>query len=535
MSTQNETPILVQVSNPGDFPSGGGGGSGGAVTIADGADVTQGSKTDAVAMTPASSWSVISLLKGMLTALQGVLKVDGSAVTQPVSFSANIAQETGGHLASLDTKLPSLGQALSASSTPVVIASDQSSLPITISSLNIADGNDVALGAKADTPYTGSGASTLISIAKGIYSALVGTLKVDGSAVTQPVSLATTPLPVGAALDASVTAMSSKIPALGQAVMASSLPVTLASDQPTLPVSFPTPQAITITDGSLNTLGAKADSAATNTTSSWSLIALAKGIYNLLANTLNVAVTNTVPVTGSFYQSVQPVSGTVTITGVALDTSVQSVVTALTHGQGTMAQSVPVTLASNQSPLAVTGSFYQTTQPVSISGTVPVSGTLTVNTISGFALETGGNLAAAATSLATISTHTPALGQSVMSFSSPVVIASDQSSIPITTGPTITAASVSFSSSGDNTVIAAVSSKVIKVYKVVLVFAGAANITIKDGSSTALTGVMSMLANGSITLDNDGQPWFTTSASNALVMNISAGVQVSGRIYYTQA
>lgn len=58
------------------------------------------------------------------------LKVDGSAVTQPVSALAlplpsNAAQETGGHLASLDTKLPAQGQALAAASLPVVLPAAQ--------------------------------------------------------------------------------------------------------------------------------------------------------------------------------------------------------------------------------------------------------------------------------------------------------------------------------------------------------------------------------------------------------------------------
>ncbi len=73
------------------------------------------------------------------------------------------------------------------------------------------------------------------------------------------------------------------------------------------------------------------------------------------------------------------------------------------------------------------------------SGTVAAtqSGTWNITNISGTvslptgaatsALQTTGN-----TSLATIATNTPALGQAVMASSSPVVIASNQSSIPVT-------------------------------------------------------------------------------------------------------
>jgi len=51
--------------------------------------------------------------------------------------------------------------------------------------------------------------------------------------------------------------------------------------------------------------------------------------------------------------------------------------TAMTEGQKAMAASVPVVIASDQSALPVTGAFFQATQPVSIAGTVAVSGPLT--------------------------------------------------------------------------------------------------------------------------------------------------------------
>jgi len=70
-----------------------------------------------------------------------------------------------------------------------------------------------------------------------------GRLMVDGSQVTQPISAGSLPLPAGAAtevtLDNAVDVLSSidtKTPALGQALMAVSVPVAIASDQSTLPV-----------------------------------------------------------------------------------------------------------------------------------------------------------------------------------------------------------------------------------------------------------------------------------------------------------
>ena len=103
-------------------------------------------------------------------------------------------------------------------------------------------------------------------------------------------------------------------------------------------------------------------------------------------------------------------------------------------GQKTMAASLPVTLASDQSALNVTGpltdaqlrasavpvsgAFFQATQPVSIAATVAISAAalpLPANA----AIEAGGNLAA-------ILARTPALGSALSAASSPVVIASDQ-------------------------------------------------------------------------------------------------------------
>lgn len=69
--------------------------------------------------------------------------------------------------------------------------------------------------------------------------------KIDGSAIPQPISAETLPLPVGAAtalnqtlLQTSLSAIEPRIPAaLGQTTMAASLPVVIASNQSTVPVS----------------------------------------------------------------------------------------------------------------------------------------------------------------------------------------------------------------------------------------------------------------------------------------------------------
>lgn len=112
------------------------------------------------------------------------------------------------------------------------------------------------------------------------------------------------------------------------------------------------------------------------------------------AGTFAVQVTSapTTAVTGTFWQATQPVSGPLT------DTQLRAV-------------AVPVS-----------GTFWQTTQPVSASSLPLPSGAATENT------------------LAAMNTKTPALGQTTMAASQPVVIASNQSTIPVT----MAAASVLF-------------------------------------------------------------------------------------------
>lgn len=54
---------------------------------------------------------------------------------------------------------------------------------------------------------------------------------------TQPISAASLPLPSGAATETTLSAISTKTPALGQALMAASSPVVIASNQSAVPVS----------------------------------------------------------------------------------------------------------------------------------------------------------------------------------------------------------------------------------------------------------------------------------------------------------
>ena len=105
---------------------------------------------------------------------------------------------------------------------------------------------------------------------------------------------------------------------------------------------------------------------------------------------------------------------------------------------------------------------------------------------------------------------------------------------PVSTSYTLTPLAISFNSTGDNVIVAAVAGKTVRVFRIFFVTSAATNITIKDGAGTSLTGAMSMGANGGFTLDLQGEAWFFTSVGNAFIINQSGTAQVSGAVYYQQ-
>ena len=161
----------------------------------------------------------------------GGLKVDASQYTVPVSAAslplpagsataANQATEIT-HLTSIDTSASTLAGAVSGGH----VQSDVVSSVLPTGAATAA--KQPALGV-AGTP-----SADVISV-QGVAS--MTALKVDGSAVTQPVSAASLPLPTGAATSALQTTISGQLPAsLGAHLTAASLSVNIASDQ-TVPV-----------------------------------------------------------------------------------------------------------------------------------------------------------------------------------------------------------------------------------------------------------------------------------------------------------
>jgi hypothetical protein len=375
-------------------------------------------------------------------------------------------------------------------------------LPVSVSSLPLPVGAATANNQATEI-------SVLNAINDKNPTLVSGRVPVDGSGVTQPVSAASLPLPTGAATEskqsdgnASLTSIDSKTPVLvaGQVpvVISASVPVTgpLTDTQlraTAVPVTVTGTAAVTgpLTDAQLRATAVPISGTVTANTG------LAQPLTDtqLRAASVNVAVTATVLATGAATSSLQGVANT-------LLTTIDGKTPALVGG------AVPVTgpLTDTQlraTAVPVSGTFWQTTQPVSgpltdtqlratavpISGTVtantgllqpltntelrasavpvsgtfwqatqPVSGPLTNTELRATAVDcnvTGTVLAAGAASsslqgvgntlLTTIDGKTPALGQAAMAASTPVVIASNQSSVPVTAAapsPTLSTYSV---------------------------------------------------------------------------------------------
>lgn len=199
---------------------------------------------------PSLSEQAVGSPGGALPTLDKVVAgTDGSVVR-------TLLTDNTGQLKVLTGQLPgSLGQKTMANSTSVAIASDQTAVPISAAALPLPAGaaTEATLSAaSAKLPavlgQTTMAASMSIAVASN-QSDLPAALKVGGAAVTTsnpvpvgpplsgalPVSATALPLPSGAATETTLAAISTKTPALGQAAMAASSPVVIASNQSNIP------------------------------------------------------------------------------------------------------------------------------------------------------------------------------------------------------------------------------------------------------------------------------------------------------------
>jgi hypothetical protein len=91
---------------------------------------------------------------------------------------------------------------------------------------------------------------------------------------------------------------------------------------------------------------------------------------------------------------------------------------------------------------------------------------------------------------------------------------------------------IAVSSSGDNTVVAAVPNRRIRVIRWGVVCAAAVAITWKSSTAGAISGARSFAANGGLESTYCPEGLFQTAIGEALVLNLSSAVAVGGDLTY---
>lgn len=97
-------------------------------------------------------------------------------------------------------------------------------------------------------------------------------------------------------------------------------------------------------------------------------------------------------------------------------------------------------------------------------------------------------------------------------------------------------AAVAATTLGNNTLVAAVTGKSIRVLALVLVASGGAN-TVRlesDADGTALTGQMDLAADGQLVLPYNPAGWVVTVAGELLNLELSAATAVAGVVLYVE-
>lgn len=89
--------------------------------------------------------------------------------------------------------------------------------------------------------------------------------------------------------------------------------------------------------------------------------------------------------------------------------------------------------------------------------------------------------------------------------------------------------------SGDNTLVAAVNPKKIRVLALYLIAAGTVNVRFESGAGgTALSGQMNLIANAGFVLPFNPAGWFETASNTLLNLELSGAISVDGSLTYVE-
>lgn len=446
------------------------------------------------------------------------VKVDGSAVTQPVS-AASLPLPSG---AATAAKQPALGTA-------------------------------------------GSASADVLSV-QGVAS--MTALKVDGSAVTQPVSAASLPLPSGASTSAkqdtaqtSLTSIDGKITAVntGAVVVSSSaLPsgASTSAKQPALGTAGSASADVISIQGIASMTAVKVDGSAVTQPVSAASLPLPSGASTAakqpalgtagsasadVISVQGVASMTALKVDGSAVT--QPVSGTVTANAGSgtLAVSLASVPSHAVTNAGTFA--VQATIAAGATAIAKAEDVASADADVGVPA-MAVRKATPANT-SGtdgdyeFLQISAGRVWASATIDAALPAGTALLGKVSSSVETDTVYQG-------TTALTPKFVKISAASSGENTLVALVSAKKIRVLSMSLIGVGTAvSIYFKDAASSS-THIFGDSTNpipidksgaagaGGLVLGYNPNGWFQSASGGALILNLSAAQAVAGCLSYLE-
>ena len=96
-------------------------------------------------------------------------------------------------------------------------------------------------------------------------------------------------------------------------------------------------------------------------------------------------------------------------------------------------------------------------------------------------------------------------------------------------------AKIDAASSGDNTLVSAVTAKKIRVLSLYYLAAGTVSVRFESGASgTALTGQAEHTAQTGAVLNRNADGWFETAAGALLNMELSGAVSVDGALTYIE-
>lgn len=418
-----------------------GGGSGGAVTQGSSPWLVASGDAGIIPTTVENTVTVTGTVNAAQSGTWNVNNVSGT-VSLPTGASTSALQTTGNtSLSSIDTKTPALGQTTMAGSSPVVIASNQTAVPVSGTVTANAGSGTFAVSAAALPLPAGAATSanqTTINtqttkLNDGVDTALItagGALLVDGSGSTQPISgtvtanqggtwninnvSGTVSLPTGAATAANQTTLNTQTTKINDgtdtALVTAAGALVVDGSGSTQPVSG----TVTANAGS----GTFAVSAATlplptgAATEATLASRLGDATFTGRINTLGQkTMANSTPVVLSSDQSAVTVTGTVTASGT------------VTANQGTPGST------ANRWPVQITDGTDLSL--VSAAGALLVDGSATTQPVSGTVTANAGT-GNFATNLAQVNGTTVATGSGVLGAGTQrVVLATDQPAVTV--------------------------------------------------------------------------------------------------------